>query len=150
MTPGNPRSTTVYWTKVENSGFRQNGHTLHVPNIQRTSSGTYRCTAENNYSNGEKGTHNQSMVVNVFCMRSEYNYMIMMTIDSRLIVQNDGNQFKKSVKEKTFALYSSKPSDIIKGNGHCYCGSNMLPSNLFSFHDLINKCNDNSINKNDE
>lgn len=42
------------------------------------------------------------MVVNVLCMRSVYNYMIMMTIDSRLIVQNDGNQFNKSVKEKTF------------------------------------------------
>lgn len=28
--------------------------------------------------------------------------MIMMTKDSRLIVQNDLNQFKKSVKEKTF------------------------------------------------
>lgn len=42
------------------------------------------------------------MVVNVLCMRSVYNYMIMMTIDSRLIVQNDGKQFNKSVKEKTF------------------------------------------------
>ncbi|XP_065933048.1 neural cell adhesion molecule 1 isoform X2 [Magallana gigas] len=64
-TPGNPSLTTFYWTKVEFQGFRQNGATLHIPNIQRNSSGTYRCTAENSYSNGEKGTHNQSMVVNV-------------------------------------------------------------------------------------
>lgn len=101
-TPGNPSLTTFYWTKVDIQGFRQNGATLHIPNIQRNSSGTYRCTAENNYSNGEKGTHNQSMVVNVLCMRSVYNYMIMMTTDFRIIVQNDGNQFKKSVKENTF------------------------------------------------
>eukprot|EP00105_Crassostrea_gigas_P023187 XP_011442936.1 PREDICTED: contactin-5 isoform X2 [Crassostrea gigas] len=64
-TPGNPSLTTFYWTKVDIQGFRQNGATLHIPNIQRNSSGTYRCTAENSYSNGEKGTHNQSMVVNV-------------------------------------------------------------------------------------
>lgn len=66
-TPGNPSSTTFYWTKVDNSGFRQNGATLQLPDIQRTSSGTYRCTAENNYSNGEKGTDSQSMFINVLC-----------------------------------------------------------------------------------
>lgn len=64
---GNPNSTTFYWIKEDNPGFRQNGSTLHIPNIQRTSSGTYRCTAENNYSIGEKGTHSQSMDVNVLC-----------------------------------------------------------------------------------
>nr|XP_034300633.1 B-cell receptor CD22 [Crassostrea gigas] len=63
--PGNPSSTTFYWTKVDNPGFRQNGPTLQLYNIQRTSSGTYRCIAENNYSNGERGTDSQSMVVNV-------------------------------------------------------------------------------------
>lgn len=36
---------------------------------------------------------------------------------------------------------------MIKGNGHWYRGSNMLPSIRFSFHDLINKLNDNSIKK---
>lgn len=67
VTPGNPSSTTFYWTKVDNPGFRHNGSTLHLPNIQRTSFGTYRCTAENNYNNGEKGTDSQSMIVNVLC-----------------------------------------------------------------------------------
>lgn len=94
VTPGNPSATTVYWTKVGNSGYRQIGSTLQLPNTQRTSSGTYRCTAENNYSIGEKGTHNQSMVVNVLCMRSVYYYMILMTKDYRLIVQNDGTSLK--------------------------------------------------------
>eukprot|EP00105_Crassostrea_gigas_P023191 XP_011442940.1 PREDICTED: cell adhesion molecule 1 isoform X2 [Crassostrea gigas] len=65
-TPGNPTSTTFYWT---NPGFRQNGSTLQLPNIQRTSSGTYRCTTENNYNNGEKGTDSQSMIVNVQSLR---------------------------------------------------------------------------------
>lgn len=66
-TPGNPSSTTFSWTKVDNTGFKQDGPTLQLHNIQRTSSGPYRCTAENNYSNGVKGTDSQSMVVNVLC-----------------------------------------------------------------------------------
>lgn len=64
---GNPNSTTFYWTKVDNPGFRHNGSTLHIPNIQRTSSGTYTCSAENNYSNKENGSDSQSMDVNVLC-----------------------------------------------------------------------------------
>uniref|UniRef100_A0A8W8LC53 Ig-like domain-containing protein n=1 Tax=Magallana gigas TaxID=29159 RepID=A0A8W8LC53_MAGGI len=64
-TPGNPSATTFYWTKVDNQGFRQNGAILQLYNTQRTSSGTYRCTAENNYSNKEKGMHSQSMVIDV-------------------------------------------------------------------------------------
>lgn len=64
---GNPNSTTFYWTKVGDSGFRHNGPTLQLTNVHRNSSGIYRCTAENNYSIEEKGTHNQSMVVNVLC-----------------------------------------------------------------------------------
>ena len=63
--PGNPNLTIFVWTKVD-SGFRQNGSTLQLPNIQRTSSGTYRCTAENTYSNGEKGTNSQNMVIDVY------------------------------------------------------------------------------------
>lgn len=67
VTPGNPSATTFYWTNVNNQGFRQNVPTLQLPNIQRTISGSYRCTAENIYSNGEKGTDSQSLVVNVQC-----------------------------------------------------------------------------------
>lgn len=66
-TPGNPGSNTFYWTKIDNVGFRQNGSTLLLPNIQRNSSGSYRCTAENTYNNGEKGTHSRSMEINVLC-----------------------------------------------------------------------------------
>lgn len=65
-TPGNPNSTTIYWTKVGEQ-FRQSGATLQLANINRTSSGTYICTAENNYSYTEKGTDSQSMVINVQC-----------------------------------------------------------------------------------
>lgn len=65
--PGNPNTTIFFWTKEGNPLFRQNGATLQLQNIQRTSSGIYRCTAENLYGNGEKGTHSQSMVINVFC-----------------------------------------------------------------------------------
>ncbi|XP_078310218.1 contactin-5-like isoform X2 [Crassostrea virginica] len=63
--PGNPNSTTFYWTNLSNPGFKQNFSELRLPHIQRNSSGTYRCTAENTYSNREKGTNSQDMVVNV-------------------------------------------------------------------------------------
>lgn len=65
--PGNPNFTTFYWTKEDTQAFKQIGSTLQLPTIQRTSSGTYRCTAENMYINGAKGTHSQTMVVNVQC-----------------------------------------------------------------------------------
>ena len=64
--PGNPYLTIFAWTNVD-SGFKQNGSTLQLPNIQRNSSGTYQCTAENKYSNGAKGANSQTMVVNVLC-----------------------------------------------------------------------------------
>ncbi|XP_052712702.1 uncharacterized protein LOC128186825 isoform X4 [Crassostrea angulata] len=64
-TPGNPNSTTFYWTKVDNPGFSQKGSILQILNIQRNSSGTYTCTAENSYNNGEWGTHSQPLDVNV-------------------------------------------------------------------------------------
>lgn len=51
----------------DNPGFRQNETTLQLYYTQRTSSGTYRCTTENIYINGEKGTGIQTMVVNVLC-----------------------------------------------------------------------------------
>lgn len=65
--PGNPNALTFYWTKADNLGFRQNGATLQFSNILRTSSGAYICTTENVYSNGEKGTDSQLLVVNVQC-----------------------------------------------------------------------------------
>lgn len=66
-TPGNPNSTSFYWTKVDNQGFKQNGSTLQVYNITRNSSGTYKCTAENTYKNGKKGIHSQKLKVDVQC-----------------------------------------------------------------------------------
>lgn len=66
-TPGNPRPTTVYWTKEEDPEFRQNGSILQLNSIQRNSSGTFKCTAENLYYDEERGIHSQSLVVNVQC-----------------------------------------------------------------------------------
>lgn len=83
-TPGNPSSTTIYWTK-DFEGFRQKGPTLQLPNIQRTSSGTYTCTAENNYSNGEKGIHRETIDINVLCkLRFFLNTMFVYHILSHL------------------------------------------------------------------
>lgn len=71
--PGNPNSTTFLWTKTDNQMFRQSGTNLQISNIQRNSSGTYRCTAETTYSNGEKGTDSQDIFVNVLCMQNSFN-----------------------------------------------------------------------------
>lgn len=71
FTPGNPTFTLVFWTKIDEVDFRQNGSTLQLSNIQRKSSGTYICTAKNNYSNGKKGTSSQPMVVDVWCKLNE-------------------------------------------------------------------------------
>lgn len=66
--PGYPTSTNFYWTKINATGFKnQSEATLQLPNIQRTSSGTYRCTAENSYTNGKNGRSSQTTVVNVQC-----------------------------------------------------------------------------------
>ena len=66
-TPGNP-ITTMFWSiKVNDPVFKQNGSILQLPNIQRNSSGTYKCTAENTYSNREKGTNSRDMVIDVLC-----------------------------------------------------------------------------------
>lgn len=64
---GNPSSTTFFWTKEDNPGFTQNQNTLRISSINRTSSGTYICTAQNIYNDRETGSNNQSMVVNVLC-----------------------------------------------------------------------------------
>lgn len=66
-TDGNPISTSLFWTKADNPLFKQEGATLELPNIQRTRSGIYTCTAENTFLDGKKGKHSQSMVVNVQC-----------------------------------------------------------------------------------
>lgn len=66
-TSGNPNPIIFYWTKLDNPRFIHTGSTLKLSYIKRNSSGSYKCTAENKYSNGERGTHNQSMVVNVLC-----------------------------------------------------------------------------------
>lgn len=64
---GNPNITTFFWTKVDEPDFKQNRTTLQLPNIERSRSGIYICTAENNYSNGEKGSDSQLMDVIVLC-----------------------------------------------------------------------------------
>lgn len=66
--PGNPINTSYFWTSEDNKDFIiQLGATLRLSNIQRNSSGIYKCTAENTYSDGKKGKHSMSMVVNVLC-----------------------------------------------------------------------------------
>ena len=64
-TPGNPSKSMFFWTK--DPTFRQNGSTLQLPKIKRNSSGSYRCTVENSYSIGGKGSDKKDMTIVVFC-----------------------------------------------------------------------------------
>ena len=66
-TPGNPNKTTFYWTRQNDPVFKRNGSILHIPNIQRNSSGTYSCTAKNSYNNTEMGIDTKNLIVNVLC-----------------------------------------------------------------------------------
>lgn len=67
FTQGNPDSTIIFWTSKNKPEFRQNGTTLLLPEIKRTNSGNYTCTAENKYSDEEKGSDSKSMILNVLC-----------------------------------------------------------------------------------
>lgn len=76
---GNPSLTTIYWTKVDNPGFRQNGSTLQLPNIQKNGFDIYKCASENIYSSGGEGDTQSAMVVNVLFVSSRYYYMYNFT-----------------------------------------------------------------------
>ena len=65
--PGNPSTTTFFWTKINDREFLNNGPLLQFYNVQKTIAGTYRCTGENTYFNGDKGRHSQDMTVDVLC-----------------------------------------------------------------------------------
>lgn len=67
ITVGNPRSTQITWISVDKPGFERNGTTLSFPRVHKTNSGNYTCKAENDYGKKGKGTHSQSMFLNVLC-----------------------------------------------------------------------------------
>lgn len=67
VTFGNPTTTTFSWIKRKDPGFKQNTSRLNMPDIQRSSSGNYICTAENNYTLGGKGSDSRDMTVDVLC-----------------------------------------------------------------------------------
>ncbi|XP_061182272.1 hemicentin-1-like [Saccostrea echinata] len=62
---GKPPETTVYWISQGDNTFRQQGDTLRLTNVQRNSSGNYTCTAENQYSSGNRGRSSQSLTIDV-------------------------------------------------------------------------------------
>lgn len=64
---GNPSFTTVYWEKEMNSSYMYPGQTLRIPNIDREAAGNYVCIAENTYSNGQNGSTNSTMYLDVQC-----------------------------------------------------------------------------------
>lgn len=70
---GNPSFTTVYWEKEMNSSYMYPGQTLRIPNIDREAAGNYVCIAENTYSNGQNGSTNSTMYLDVQCqLNSSY------------------------------------------------------------------------------
>ena len=70
VTPGNPNTTYVYWTKSGYSGVRGYGKTLVLNYISKSDSGTYSCIAQNNYHSGGIGNDSQSFPIDVLCMQS--------------------------------------------------------------------------------
>ncbi|XP_062569579.1 cell adhesion molecule Dscam2-like isoform X2 [Saccostrea cucullata] len=62
---GKPPEAKVFWSRISDLSFRQEGGTLKLTDIKRNMSDTYTCTAENTYYSGKKGRDSQSMKVNV-------------------------------------------------------------------------------------
>uniref|UniRef100_A0A8W8P1S0 Uncharacterized protein n=1 Tax=Magallana gigas TaxID=29159 RepID=A0A8W8P1S0_MAGGI len=153
-TPGNPNSTTFYWTKVDNSGFRQNGPTLQLPNIQRTSSGTYRCKTENNYNNEVKGSDSQAMVVNVQYQPTIDRRSLQIVNESekisltRDIVSNPvsnvswyyGSQLLKTQPSVTTATYTVENTTCIDTKNYTLLVSNGIGNTVTARVDLIVNC----------
>nr|XP_034316836.1 synaptogenesis protein syg-2 isoform X4 [Crassostrea gigas] len=153
-TPGNPSSTTFYWTKVDNPGFRHNGSTLHLPNIQRTSSGTYRCIAENNYNNEEKGTDSQSMDVNVLYQPTIERRSLQVVNESekftitRYIVSNplsdaswyNGTQLLKTQTSVKTASYTIENTTYTDTKNYTLVASNGIGKTVTERVELIVNC----------
>ncbi|XP_034303603.2 neural cell adhesion molecule 1-like isoform X2 [Magallana gigas] len=151
---GNPNSSTFYWTKEDNPGFRHNGSTLHMPNIQRTSSGTYRCTAENNYSSGEKGTHSQSMDVNVLYQPAIEKRSLQIVNESekftitRSIVSNplsdaswyNGTQLLKTQTSVKTASYTIENTTCTDTKNYTLVASNGIGNAVTARVELIVNC----------
>ncbi|XP_052691740.1 synaptogenesis protein syg-2-like [Crassostrea angulata] len=151
---GNPNSTTFYWTKEDNPGFRQNGSTLHIPNIQRASSGTYRCTAENNYSIGEKGTHSQPMIVNVLYQPTIERRSLQVVNESekftitRYIVSNplsdaswyNGTQLLKTQTTVKTASYTIENTTCTDTKNYTLVTSNGIGNTVTARVELIVNC----------
>nr|XP_022344647.1 hemicentin-1-like [Crassostrea virginica] len=107
-TQGNPNSTAIFWSKSNDPGFRQTGTTLRLLNIHRNSSGTYKCTAENTYSNGAKGTNSQNMVIDVLYPPSVYTFTQQQIIEGEdLLVTCNATQGNPS----STAIFWSKSND---------------------------------------
>uniref|UniRef100_A0A8W8LD40 Ig-like domain-containing protein n=1 Tax=Magallana gigas TaxID=29159 RepID=A0A8W8LD40_MAGGI len=142
---GNPNSTTFYWTKVDNTGFRQNGSTLHIPNIQRTSSGTYRCTAENNYNNKEKGTDNQPTIERRSLQVVNESEKFTIT---RYIVSNplsdaswyNGTQLLKTQTSVKSASYTIENTTCTDTKNHTLVTSNGIGNTVTARVELIVNC----------
>ncbi|XP_065933039.1 uncharacterized protein [Magallana gigas] len=153
-TPGNPSSTTFYWTKVDNPGFRKNGSTLHLPNIQRISSGTYRCTAENNYNKEEKGTDSQSMDVNVLYQPTIERRSLQVVNESekftitRYIVSNplsdaswyNGTQLLKTQTTVKTASYTIENTMCTDTKNYTLVASNGIGNTVSARVELIVNC----------
>lgn len=72
VVPGNPPNTEMYWTRSGEETFQQNSTHLRLFSINRNDSGTYKCTAENTYSSGSKGSNSQTLVVDVQCKFEDF------------------------------------------------------------------------------
>ncbi|XP_078310222.1 uncharacterized protein LOC111134632 isoform X2 [Crassostrea virginica] len=150
---GNPNLTIFAWTKVD-SGFKQNGSTLQLPNIQRTSSGTYRCTAENTYSNGAKGVNSQTMVVNVLykpmieekistIVNESESVELIREIDSNPLSDiswYDGAEHLKTETSVAIANLTIKNASCTDSKNFTLSVSNAVEKNVTSSVELIVNC----------
>ncbi|XP_078310226.1 cell adhesion molecule CEACAM1-like isoform X2 [Crassostrea virginica] len=153
-TQGNPSSTAIFWTKSNDPGFRQTGITLRLPNIHRNSSGIYKCTAENTYSNREKGTNSRDMVIDVLykpVIKNKIVTIVNNTENAELIREIDSNPLSNiswynraelldtqtSVKIANFTI---KNASCVDTKNFTLSASNVVQRNVTSMVELIVNC----------
>lgn len=152
--PGNPNHSTIFWTKKSNLEFRKNNATLMLPKIQRNSTGTYICTAQNDYGNEMKGNHSQSMDVNVLFKPEIANKSRKIVNEnaeillSREIVSNplsdvswfNGSILLRTQLSVTTATYNKENAACTDTANFTLIANNGVGGNVTAFVELIVNC----------
>nr|XP_022303134.1 titin-like isoform X2 [Crassostrea virginica] len=152
--PGNPNTTSFFWTKLNDLEFLNNGPMLQLSNVQKTSAGTYRCTGENTYFNGKKGRHSQDMAVDVLygpeienkahtVVNETERVVLMRMIDSNPLSNvswYDGTKLLKTQTATKTAILIIEDAKCTDSKNLTLVAGNTVQSNVTTYVELVVNC----------